>query len=355
MRAWGLATELTDAGTRYPSGVTKLATLACGAALLAVPSAAPAELARQPRLHVLAFTKTAAFRHDSIPAALGALRELGTTNGIAVDATEDGAVFTDARLARYDAVIFLLTTGDVLDDAQQRAFERYVSGGGGYAGIHSASDTEYDWPWYAELVGAYFRSHPAVQRAAIDVLAREASTVRLPRRWVRTDEWYGFASSPTARVRVLARLDESSYDPGGSAMGADHPIAWAHQVGKGRAWYTGGGHTSEAYAEPLFRAHLLGGILYAAGYGRPSFASVAVTSRSRRVIVAVRATGCLRCAGRVRVRVGGRWRATALRADSATLRATTGVLPSGRLRLEIALEEPATGLTKTTARTVTVR
>jgi type 1 glutamine amidotransferase len=332
--------------------VTKLAALACGAALLLVPSAAPAD---QPLVHVLAFTKTAAFRHDSIPAALRALRELGTANGIAVDATEDGSVFTDARLARYDAVIFLLTTGDVLDDSQQAAFERYVRGGGGYVGVHSAADTEYGWAWYGGLVGAYFRSHPSVQRAAVDVLARDASTARLPRRWVRTDEWYSFASSPRARVRVLARLDESSYDPGDGAMGADHPIAWAHEAGKGRAWYTAGGHTSEAYAEPLFRAHLLGGLLYAAGYGRPSFASVAVSSRSRRVVVAVRATGCLRCAGRVRVRVGGRWRATALRAGDGALRATTGVLPSGRLRLEIALEEPATGLTKTTARTITVR
>ena len=160
---------------------------------------------------------------------------------------------------------------------------------------------------------------------------------------------------PGTRVRVLARLDESSYDPGGTAMGADHPIAWAHEVGKGRSWYTGGGHTSEAYAEPLFRAHLLGGILYAAGYGRPRFASLAVTPRSRRVSVDLRATGCLRCAGRVRVRVGGRWRTTALRSAGDRLRGTTGVLPRGRLRLEVALEDRATGLTATAARMVTVR
>jgi cytochrome c len=335
--------------------VKKLAVLACGAALLLVPSAAPSSQATQPRFRVLAFTKTAAFRHDSIPAAVRALQELGTANGFAVDATEDASAFADARLARYDAVIFLLTTGDVLDDAQQNAFERYVRGGGGYAGVHSAADTEYDWPWYGELVGTYFRNHPAVQRAAIDVLAREASTARLPRRWVRTDEWYSFKSSPSTRVRVLARLDESSYDPGASAMGADHPIAWAHEVGKGRSWYTGGGHTSEAYAEPLFRAHLLGGILYAAGYGRPSFASLAVTARSRRLSVEVRTTGCLRCAGRVRVRVGGRWRTTTLRAVGERLRGTSGKLPRGPLRLEVTLEDRASGLTATAARMVTVR
>jgi len=334
--------------------VTKLAALACGAALLLVPAAAPATEATQPRLRVLVFTKPAAFRHDSIPAAIRAVRELGAANGIAIDATEDGSVFADAQLTRYDAVLFLLTTGDVLDGAQQDAFERYVRGGGGYVGVHSAADTEYEWPWYGELVGAYFRSHPAVQRASIEVVAREASTARLPRRWVRTDEWYSFRSSPSTRVRVLARLDESSYDPGGSAMGADHPIAWAHEVGKGRSWYTGGGHTSEAYAEPLFRAHLLGGILYAAGYGKPSIASLAVTARNRRVSVEVRATGCLRCTGRVRVRVGERWRATALRATGSRLRATTGVLPRSRVRIEVVLEDGATGMTATAARTIRV-
>ena len=252
-------------------------------------------------------------------------------------------------------MIFLLTTGDVLDAAQQDAFERYMRGGGGYAGVHSAADTEYDWAWYGRLVGAYFRNHPAVQRAAIEVLAREASTARLPRRWVRTDEWYSFASSPSRAVRVLARLDESSYEPGASSMGADHPIAWAHELGQGRAWYTGGGHTSEAYAEPLFRAHLLGGIVYAAGYGKPSFASLAVTVRSRRVVVDARVTGCLRCTGRVRVRVGGRWLTTALRASGGRLRAATGSLPRGRLRVDVTLQERATGLTATRARTITVR
>jgi type 1 glutamine amidotransferase len=335
--------------------VTKPAALACGAALLLLPAAAPATPAPQQQLHVLAFTKTAAFRHDSIPAAVRAVRELGAANRIAVDTTEDAAAFVDARLARYDAVIFLLTSGDVLDDGQQAAFERYVQGGGGYVGVHSAADTEYDWPWYGELVGAAFRNHPRIQRAAIQVLAREASTVRLPRRWVRTDEWYGFKTSPSTRVRVLARLDESSYEPGESAMGDDHPIVWAHEVGKGRSWYTGGGHTSEAYAEPLFRSHLLGGILYAAGYPGPRVAALAVTSRSRRVTVAVRLKGCLRCAGRLRVRLAGTWRASSLRASENTLRATTGVLPVGRLRLELVLEDRASGVTATVSRTVTVR
>src|SRR5262245_67049 len=123
---------------------------------LAAPGAASSPLA-QPR--VLVFTKTAGFHHDSIPAAVAAVQRLGAQNGFDVDATEDAGAFTDAGLSRYDAVVFLMTTGDVLDDAQQASLQRFVRAGHGWVGVHSAADTEYDWPWYGGLVGAYFRSH----------------------------------------------------------------------------------------------------------------------------------------------------------------------------------------------------
>jgi cytochrome c len=135
------------------------------------------------------FTKTAGFRHASIPVALRAVRELGAQAGLGVDTTEDASAFSDANLRRYAAVVFLLTTGDVLDEGQQAALERFVRAGGGFAGVHSAADTEYDWPWYGRLVGAYFRSHPHIQRAVVEVTdARHPSTVGLPTRWARTDE-----------------------------------------------------------------------------------------------------------------------------------------------------------------------
>lgn len=108
----------------------------------------------------LVFSKTAAFRHGSIPAGIAAIQELGEENGFEVTATEDAGAFTAENLAQYDVVIWLSTTGDVLNDQQQAAFEDYIQNGGGYAGIHAASDTEYQWPWYGELVGAYFASHP---------------------------------------------------------------------------------------------------------------------------------------------------------------------------------------------------
>lgn len=212
---------------------------------------------------VLVFSKTAGFRHDSIPAGIAAIRQLGTQNGFVVDATEDAAAFTTANLAPYQAVVWLSTTGDVLSAAQQTAFEAYVSGGGGFVGVHAAADTEYDWAWYGGCVGAYFASHPAQQQATLIVEDRtNDSTAHLPATWSRFDEWYNYRANPRGAVNVLIRLDESSYS--GGTMGADHPITWWHDVGSGRAWYTGLGHTVESYSDPLFTRLLFGGIRVAA-------------------------------------------------------------------------------------------
>ena len=203
-------------------------------------------------------------------------------------------------------VAFVLTTGDVLDDAGQAAFQRYLRSGRGFVGVHSAADTEHDWPWYGRLVGAYFKSHPAIQPATVVVAdPRHLSTAGLPRRWTRLDEWYNFAANPRPAVRVLATLDEATYSAGDGAMGPDHPIAWAHELDGGRAWYTGGGHTEESYSEPLFRSHLLGGIRYAAGLAPPSILAVATTLKSRRLAVAVRYADCRPCAARLAVRLAG--------------------------------------------------
>jgi uncharacterized protein len=213
---------------------------------------------------VLAFSKTAGFRHASIPAALDAIDELGAANGFTVDRSEDAADFTDANLANYNAIVFVSTTGDFLNDEQQAALQQYIRGGGGYAGIHAAADAEYDWAWYGQLTGAYFDRHPAIQQATIKVEDKNhPSTAHLGDTWVRTDEWYDFRTNPRGSVNVLMTVDESTYTGGG--MGADHPIAWYHAFDGGRAWYTALGHTDTSYAEPDFRQHLLGGIQYAIG------------------------------------------------------------------------------------------
>lgn len=210
-----------------------------------IPSATP-----RPRL--LVFTKTTSFRHDSIDAGVAALRNLANEKGLEMRHTEDATVFNDESLKSTDVVIFLNTTGTILDADQKAAFQRFIRGGGGFIGIHSASDTEYDWPWYGELVGAYFRSHPpGVHRATIKVEDPKHPTVSmLPIPWSRVDEWYDFRTNPRGKVQVLATLDESTYQ--GGLMGADHPIIWCREFDGGRSWYTGLGHTKETFSEPLF-------------------------------------------------------------------------------------------------------
>ncbi len=216
------------------------------------------------RFEVLVFSKTAGFRHKSIEDGIAAIRQLGRAHDFGVTATEDAAVFTVDELAKYEAVIFLSTTQDILNDEQQAAFEGYIRQGGGFVGIHAAADTEYDWEWYGGLVGAYFESHPARQNA--DVLFTDRhhpSTAGLPHRWNHYDEWYNYKANPRGDVHVLAVVAERSYD--GGKMGHDHPIAWAHEYDGGRAWYTGLGHTSESFSEDVMLRHLLGGIEWAAG------------------------------------------------------------------------------------------
>ncbi|MFC9947516.1 ThuA domain-containing protein [Streptomyces pratensis] len=229
-----------------------------------VPSARPVAAAADPAYDVLVFSRTAGFRHSSIDEGVTALRELGAANNFTVTATEDAAAFTPANLAGYESVIFLSTTGDVLNAAQQTAFEGYIAAGGGYAGVHAAADTEYDWSWYAGLAGALFQSHPAIQQATVKVEDRaHDATAHLGPAWQRTDEWYNYRTNPRTGAHVLASLDESSYS--GGSMGGDHPIAWCKDYQGGRAFYTGGGHTEESYSDPAFRRHLLGGIRWSAG------------------------------------------------------------------------------------------
>lgn len=214
----------------------------------------------------LVFTKTAGFRHSSIPNGVAMINALSIENCFVVEHTEDASQFNETNLARFDVVIFLCTTGDILDAQQQAAFESYINDGGAYVGIHSASDTEYSWPFYGELIGGgYFLSHPSPQTATIRIEdAEHPSTQLLPSEWERFDEWYNFQNNPRPFVRVLATLDEMTYT--GGSMGADHPIMWCREFAGGRSWYTAGGHTEASYSEPLFRAHVLGGIYWAAGY-----------------------------------------------------------------------------------------
>jgi type 1 glutamine amidotransferase len=330
------------------------AAAACVAAL-GLTASAPAA---GPAWRILVFTKTAGFRHDSIPAAIAAVQQLGAHNGFGVDQTEDAGAFTDANLARYRAVMFLLTTGDVLDAAQQAAFQHYIEGSGGFVGVHSAADTEHDWPWYGGLVGTYFLSHPAIQTAQIDVAdPRDPSTAGLPAVWTRTDEWYNFTSNPRPSVQVLMTVDERTYDPGDGAMGADHPISWWHAYDGSRSWYTALGHTDSTYSEPLFLGFLLGGIRYAAAPAATpalTIASLSATVAGGQVRVTVKVTGCGTCTARARLEIGRKQVSAKLRFSGGTGTGTLATLPPGQGRLFVVVTDAATGASRTASRPVRV-
>jgi type 1 glutamine amidotransferase len=210
---------------------------------------------------ILVFSRTLGFHHASIPTGIAAIQKIGKDNNMLVDTTTDAGFFNEKQLSKYAAVVFLSTTGNVLNDEQQLAFEQYIKKGGGFVGIHAATDTEYDWAWYNQLVGAYFKSHPKQQEAVLNVIdPTHISTMHLPKEWKRFDEWYNFKSIQP-NLHVLITIDEKSYT--GGENGDYHPMAWWHEFDGGRAFYTEFGHTDESYADPLFIQHVTGGIDYA--------------------------------------------------------------------------------------------
>src|SRR3984957_3904158 len=219
---------------------------------------------------ILVFSKTTGFHHASIADGNLAIQQLGKENQFDVDTTTDATWFTDDSLKKYAAIVFLSTTGNVLDYRQRVAMERYIQSGGGFVGIHAAADCEYDWNWYGRLVGGYFYDHPGIhdtfpniQPGVLNVVDTSNNATKfLPRPWKRTDEYYSYKDL-NKDVHVLLTIDESSYK-GGHKMG-DHPMAWYHDYDGGRAFYTELGHTKESFQEDNYLKHLLAGIRYAIG------------------------------------------------------------------------------------------
>ncbi len=216
---------------------------------------------------VLVFSKTAGFRHESIEDGKQALIRLGQEHGFEVDTTEDASLFHEENLKKYNAVIFLSTTMNVLDPIQQGDFKRYIEAGGGFVGIHAAADTEYEWPWFGKLVGAWFMSHPHIQEATLTRVGDFGENAT-PDSWTREDEWYNYKKI-SDHINVIYNLDESTYE--GGLNGDKHPISWYHEFSGGRSFYTGLGHTRESYADSLFLRHLMEGIRYAMGEGKPDY------------------------------------------------------------------------------------
>jgi len=225
----------------------------------------------QNKNRVLVFSKTDGFRHTSIEAGKAALKKMADEKGFAVDFTEDATAFTTLNLKQYNAVVWLNTTGDVLNADQQAEFERYIQAGGGYLGIHAATDCEYEWNWYGRLAGAFFLDHPNpdnIQKGKFFVVEKNHwATQGMPDTFERTDEFYSFKQiDPT--IKVLVKIDETSYR--GGKNGDNHPMSWYHDFDGGRAFYTAMGHTEETFSEPLFLNHVWAGLHYAMGGDAPA-------------------------------------------------------------------------------------
>lgn len=193
-----------------------------------------------------------------------------------VDTTSNAELyFVEDSLKNYSAIIFLNTTGDILDFPQQADFTRYIQAGGGFVGIHAAADAEYQWPWYGKLVGGYFTGHPSDPNVrdgvATIVNNTHSSTVGLPTTWNKKDEFYDYKNFNES-VNILVTIDEKSY---GHGENSEHPISWYHEYDGGRSFYTGFGHTSESYSEESFLQHLQGGINYSIGKNRLDYRNIA--------------------------------------------------------------------------------
>jgi type 1 glutamine amidotransferase len=212
------------------------------------------------KLNALIFSKTSAFRHEAIEPGTVALKEYFLENNIESTHTEDASLISTDRLKEVDVLIFLLTSGNVLDSMQEDAVMKFIGSGKGFVGIHSAADTEYSWPWYGDLVGARFANHPEIQQATFVRMDTNDMVRHLPERWARTDEIYNFVERPL-NVNVVLSVDESTYT--GGAHGDDHPISWSREYFGGRSFYTAMGHTVESYQDTLFLKHVAEGVKWA--------------------------------------------------------------------------------------------
>ncbi len=220
--------------------------------------------ANRDTIEVLIYTKAAGFVHESRVNGAEAIKKFSADYPINVSHSEDSTIFRWPQLNKYNVIVFLSTSKNVLDDEGREALKHFVQSGKGFVGIHSASATEYDWPWFGELVGAYFDKHPKVQEAIINVKdSTHISTKHLPKKWLWKDEWYNWHSLPGSDVIVLLTVDETTYE--GGKHGDYHPVAWCREFDGGRSWYTALGHLNESYEDENFTKHILGGIIWAAG------------------------------------------------------------------------------------------
>lgn len=226
------------------------------------------------QFNALLVTKTAGWRHESINEGVVAVKALGERNFFNVQWHQEGTPITDKYLENFQVIIFLNTTGDILKPEEQMAMEKFIQAGKGFVGIHAASDTEYDWPWYTKLVGRMFHIHPVIQTAQLVFTSNGFPGLNgFTNHQLWTDEWYEFDPETTTNLNYILAVDEKSYNPKvewadrnlkGNGMGNFHPVAWYHDFDGGRSFYTALGHLPTVYSEPAFLSHIYAGIFWAA-------------------------------------------------------------------------------------------
>ena len=229
-------------------------------------------MAQQKQFKALMVTTTKGWHHESLHSGVLAIQQLGIKNFFDAVLFENPNGFTDKYLEQFQVIIFINTTADIFDSAQQKVMERFIQSGKGYVGIHSASDTEYDWDWYTKLVGRMFHIHPTIQTARLNVIDPSFPGLQgFANGKLWTDEWYEFGPEKTSGLNYVLSIDETSYDPKvqwgekkGVGMGKLHPIAWYHNFDGGRAFYTALGHMPSDFSDPIFLSHLYAGIFWAA-------------------------------------------------------------------------------------------
>jgi type 1 glutamine amidotransferase len=201
--------------------------------------------------NVLVFSKTNGFRHASIADGQEMFKKLAEENNWKLTFSEDSLMISNKVLSKIDVLVFLSTTGNIFGDDQKKALQKYIHKGGGFVGIHAATDTEMDWKWYVDMVGGAFKSHPKQQNATINIINHDFKAMQhFGKTWLHFDEWYNFRNPINPNAVVLATVDESTYK--GGTMGANHPVVWYQNYEGGKIFTTALGHTKESYTNPDF-------------------------------------------------------------------------------------------------------
>ncbi|KAK3350611.1 ThuA-like domain-containing protein [Neurospora tetraspora] len=245
-------------------------------------------------IRVLVFSRTVAYRHDSIPASIKALEDLAATSSttahpFVTTATEDPTIFTPSGLSQFRVIILLQCSGEFLDSSQLEALKGFVHSGGGVVGIHCASFGMESSEWYGRLIGGVFKNHPEPQMAKIRSVVNNMDhlllagllkrlqdesegkkrmfgvTTNKEWEWDWFDEYYNFKTNPwdNPHLQILLEVNEETYT--GGTHGERHPLAWAQEFEGGRSFYNSLGHFDEAYLEdPGFMRFIYKAILWTA-------------------------------------------------------------------------------------------